>query len=239
MEITGTTKIGDIATLWPVAISVFERYGVDFFHYSDRPLAEALTDTGLSVGDILAEIERAQETRDEAGPEHTEWSTRAPANLADHISETHHGYLAEELPKLGQQLVGILLESGDDYDALYELAGEFDRLRRMIIPHLDEEERSVFPLIRQLGTAGEAPEGSLDAERLRETLDLLEQEHSSVLESMATIRGYASDCGALEEGSTECSHLFESLAAMETDVRRHIDLEREVLLPALRRLAGI
>ena len=44
MQITASTKVGDIATNIPASLSVFERYGVDFCCGGQAPLEQALSD---------------------------------------------------------------------------------------------------------------------------------------------------------------------------------------------------
>ncbi|MCJ7795327.1 MAG: DUF542 domain-containing protein [Thermoleophilia bacterium] len=246
MEITGSMRIGDIATLVPVSIPVFERYGVDFYHNGDRPLVEALTETGLSVGDILAEIERAIQAREAEDRLHADWSQSAPSTLADHIRQNHHGYLASQLPQVAAELTKVLLAWGDTNDALFEIARSFDILRRGLETHLAVEEHYVFPLLKELGKEstegmrGPTPTLSTEERRaLEDRLNLLEDEHAASLAELRAMRTHAYDFLATEDTCIDCPALFESLVALEADIQRHIQLEDEVLLPTIRRLAGL
>src|SRR5660397_110594 len=58
-DISGDTRIGDIATALPASMRIFEQYGVDFCCGGDKPLAEALQGTGLSLENVRAEIDRS------------------------------------------------------------------------------------------------------------------------------------------------------------------------------------
>jgi regulator of cell morphogenesis and NO signaling len=246
MEINGSMRIGDIATLVPVSIPVFERYGVDFYHNGDRPLVEALTETGLSVGDILAEIESAIEARETEDRLHADWSQTAPDTLADHILENHHGYLALQLPQVAVEFTKVLLAWGDANDELFEVARNFDILRRGLESHLAMEEQYVFPLLKELGQ--ESPDGmhghahSLsvkEKQTLGDRLNVLEEEHAAALGALRSMRAHASDFLATEDTCVDCPVLYEALVALEADIHRHIQLEDEVLLPTIRRLAGL
>jgi regulator of cell morphogenesis and NO signaling len=243
MQISGDTRIGDIATLVPVSIEVFERYGVDFYRNGDRPLEEALKEAGLSVGDILAEIERALEARREEDLLHAEWAENAPGTLADHIREAHHDYLRTQLPRVAEELVTTLLSWGDEHDALYGIAREFQHLRRGLESQLEEEERHVFPqLLRLSETVGRelaADDISAGGDSLAAMLDRLQREHGETLESLRVMRSLASDYRVAEDSCLECAGLYQELGAMEVDIERHIHLEDDVLIPAMRRLAGL
>lgn len=245
MDISGDTRIGDIATLVPASIEVFERYGVDFYRNGDRPLEQALGEAGLSVGDILAEIERAVGARREEELLHAEWAENAPGTLADHIREVHHDYLRSQLPRVAQELVTALLSWGDEHNELYAIGREFHHLRQGLERHLDEEERDVFPLLRRLTTQAQraiSPGPGDDmpgGKALAAVLDHLEQEHGETLETLRTIRGLALNYRVVEGSCLGCAGLYQALSALEADIERHIHLEDDVLMPAMRRLAGV
>jgi len=170
----------------------------------------------------------------------------APGTLADHIRENHRGHLASQFPRVADEFTKVLLASGDVNDELFEVARSFDILRRGLETHLAEEERYVFPLLKELGE--ERPDGTheaaptLSAEEKRtmgDRLNLLEYEHAAALDALRTMRAHASDYMATADDCVDCPALFEALVALEADIQRHIQLEDDLLLPTMRRLAGL
>lgn len=239
MDITGHTRVGDIATFVPVSIAVFERYGVDIYSKGDLPLEEALRGAGMSVGDILAEIERELQAAEEEDRLHAHLASSAPESLADHIREVHHGYLHTHLPRVGQRFVPALLAWGDSCDALFDVAREFDRMRTALLAHLADEEREVFPLVRSLAAETKDRPIKIDAAAVTEVLARAAAQHRAAEEALRTMGDLVDRCASQEGDCPECPELFKDLRALEADVQRHIHLEDDVLFPAIRRLAGV
>src|SRR5690606_20848817 len=80
------------------------------------------------------------------------------AELCDHIEETHHAYLKNELPRLSAIVAKVAAVHGDAHPELREAKTTFEELRSELEPHMFKEERILFPAIRQLEQAATAPE---------------------------------------------------------------------------------
>jgi regulator of cell morphogenesis and NO signaling len=246
MDITSETRVGHIATTVPASIEVFERYGVDFCCGGDMPLADALQGTGLSVGDILAEIEAAVAALDSEDRLHEDWSEHDPASLADHVESAHHTYLRERLPEVGGKMATVLMVHGEAHPELFELGRLFERLRRDLTAHLESEESDVFPALRSLqSTARAADEGEPDSHEgrsgtyesaLRNQLETLESEHDDAGSLLKAMRGVASNYQPPAGACATYNALYRELQALEADIHRHIHLENNVMFPAVRRL---
>ncbi|MHB0981260.1 MAG: iron-sulfur cluster repair di-iron protein [Thermoleophilia bacterium] len=233
MDITSDTRVGDIATTVPASISVFERYGVDFCCGGDSPLSEALHGTGLSVGDILAEIESAAASIQAEDRLHEDWAQSDPAALADHIEAVHHSYLRERLPSVGRKMATVLMVHSESHPELFELGRLFEQLRTEIEQHLRTEEEVVFPAVRAL--AREAPTGSAEA-GLKDWLRGLETEHDAVGALLKAMRGITSTYQTPFGACATYSALFQDLQALEADIHRHVHLENNVMFATTRRL---
>ncbi|MHB8869513.1 MAG: iron-sulfur cluster repair di-iron protein [Thermoleophilia bacterium] len=233
MNITSDTRVGDIATTIPASISVFERYGVDFCCGGDTPLSEALQGTGLSVGDILAEIESAASSIQAEDRLHEDWADRDPAALADHVEAVHHSYLRERIPAVGRKMATVLMVHGEAHPELFELGRLFEQLRLEIEEHLRTEEEVVFPAIRDL--AREVPTGSTEA-ALQNVLRNLEGEHDDVGKLLKAMRGITSSYQTPPGACATYGALFQDLQALEADIHRHVHLENNVMFSATRRL---
>jgi len=233
MNITSDTRVGDIATTIPASISVFERYGVDFCCGGDTPLSEALQGTGLSVGDILAEIESAASSIQAEDRLHEDWADRDPAALADHVEAVHHSYLRERIPAVGRKMATVLMVHGEAHPELFELGRLFEQLRLEIEEHLRTEEEVVFPAIRSL--VREVPTGSTEA-ALKDVLRNLEGEHDGVGKLLKAMRGITSSYQTPPGACATYGALFQDLQALEADIHRHVHLENNVMFSATRRL---
>jgi len=228
MDIDGTTRVGEIAACIPASIEIFERYGVDFCCHGYRPLVDALDGTGVSAGDILAEIARfSQAETDEEGP-HVDWTAASPSALADHIVETHHAYLDREMPRVGADLAKVISVHAQNHPELHEVGRVYGQLWAELEAHLRKEEADVFPRIKQLGPHDPPPAELLDL------FDQIKTEHDAAGEALHAIRGTTSNYQTPADACFTYTSLYRGLQALEADVHRHVHLENNVLIPGLR-----
>lgn len=228
MHIDGTTRVGEIAARIPASIEIFERYGVDFCCHGDRPLAVALDGTGVSAGDILAEIARFSQAETAEERPHVDWTAASPSALADHIVETHHAYLDREMPRVGADLAKVISVHAQNHPELHEVGRVYGQLRAELEAHLRKEEADVFPRIKQLGPHDAPPAELLDL------FDQIETEHDAAGEALHAIRGTTSNYQTPADACFTYNSLYRGLQALEADVHRHVHLENNVLIPGLR-----
>ncbi|MGG2973573.1 DUF542 domain-containing protein, partial [Geobacillus stearothermophilus] len=95
---TEQSLIGDIVAEIPKAADLLKAHRIDFCCGGQRPLKEAIEELGLDGEALLRELNAlyAEAQNKPAG----NWSEAPLADLVDHIINTHHRYLNEELPQL-------------------------------------------------------------------------------------------------------------------------------------------
>lgn len=236
MQITATTKVGDIATKVPASMTVFERYGVDFCCGGQRTLEEAVQERGLQVGDVLAEIERAVTAQEDEDELHQDWSLMSPAGLVDHIEQAHHSYLRNQLPRAGQEMTKVLGVHGPNHPELWEIGQIYETLRKSLEEHLVKEEQQFFPAIRELEAARNANRKteSITADRVLAGLKELEEEHDEVGGALHRLHDLTGGYKAPHDACPTYAGLYQRLLALEADIHRHVHLENNVLIPAVR-----
>jgi regulator of cell morphogenesis and NO signaling len=238
MQITSDTRVADIATHVPAALEVFERYQIDFSCGGDIPLGKAAELTGRSVGDLIAEIERAAETLRAEDNLHENWVHSRPDRLIAHIVDAHHRYLREHLPIMSEELARTLLADGDLHDELFELGRFFARLQAELVEHLRSEEAELFPSLSPLAI-GIDSHTSIEPGSREEmlagmrTAELAHERVGDLLKGMrAEVEGYS----VPPDVCPTYGPLFQHLMELEADIHRHIHLENNVLFPGMRRL---
>ena len=96
MNITGNTRVGEIASAVPSSVRVFQRHGIDFCCGGKVPLARACEQRGVSVEAWSAKSSRQPGERPmNPGTGRTSRSTRSSTYVA-----TYHDPLRDELPRL-------------------------------------------------------------------------------------------------------------------------------------------
>ena len=97
MSINVESKVGQIATEYPLATRVFARHGIDFCCGGGRPLGEVCAERGLDQATILGEIEHELATPSQS---EVRWDQAPIDDLIEHILAAYHAPLREELPRL-------------------------------------------------------------------------------------------------------------------------------------------
>jgi regulator of cell morphogenesis and NO signaling len=144
--------------------------------------------------------------------------------LVAHIVEHHHAYARRALPyivPLLSKITGFHRGRNRKLSALCDAGHE---LADALEAHCEAEERELFP---------ELLAGAPREDVVRRELDHLDRHHREVDLLLARIRWLADDYGAPEWAGRSYRVLMEELAALEDDVREHLHLERNVLIPRL------
>lgn len=220
MAVDVNRTLGELVAEQPARARVLERAGIDYCCHGDRSLSLAAAEAGLDANTLALVLDAV-----EAVPAAADGAERLqPAALAHHIVETHHRYLAAELPELDTLAVKVRGVHGERHPELAEVARLFHQLRGELEPHLAAEEAEVFPAI-EAGTDHEA----IDAGVAR-----LVAEHARAGELLAALRAAARDYAVPADACASYRSLYERLAALEADTFRHIHLENNVLFRAAR-----
>ncbi|GAB4246747.1 MAG: iron-sulfur cluster repair di-iron protein [Thermoleophilia bacterium] len=234
MQISGESRVADIAREIPASLKVFERYSVDFCCGGDKSLVEAVRGKGLSVGDLISEIERAAEAERQEDEVHADWSKYSPTGLLAHIEETHHDYLRRELPEVGAKLAKVIQVHGDNHHELFDLGRSFEQLRNNLLAHLELEEDRIFPAIRAAFPGEDyKPSGQVNGS-LVGWLEDLETDHDAVGQLLHRMREITNGYSVPQDACATYSGLYRALIELEADIHRHVHLENNILLPALR-----
>jgi regulator of cell morphogenesis and NO signaling len=155
----------------------------------------------------------------------------SPALLVDHIEQTHHVYLHEELPRLealSEKVAGV---HGARHPELVELRRHCTLLRDDLEPHMARGERVLFPMIRTLATAISPP--TFHCGSIANPISVMMREHEQTGELLESIRDLTGGHRAPEDACAGYRELYDALSAVEADIHLHIHKENNVLFPAV------
>lgn len=167
-----------------------------------------------------------------------DWEKESLTALVRFILETHHVFTLRavvSLPPLATQVRSLYaqkLPGTQRVESLvHHLAGD-------LAPHMQKEEQILFPYIESLDAAagrGPALAGSCFGS-VRNPIRMMLAEHDAAGEILDELRA-ATDGYALPPVADEAFRsLYAGLAALESDLRRHIRLENDILFPGAIRL---
>lgn len=200
--------------------AVFQRSRIDFCCRGDMSIEAAAKERGLDVEALLADLNRAIAER--KGDRSAEPRDLATPRLVAHIVSKHHEYLRNALPFVKALAAKVGRVHGDHNPKLRHLDKAVGELTDSLLPHLDEEEQDLFPLL----TAREP-----DRAEATKLLDAMVSEHLTVAKQLEQIRAASEDFRLPDWACNSYRTLFSELRQLESDVFTHVHLENHVLKP--------
>lgn len=226
--ITPDMELADIVIEKPATAQVFASRDIDYCCHGRRPLRDACEEAGLPLHDIMAELTDLDESDDavDRGPDHDDIGA-----LIGHVVSTHHTYLRRELPRLAELMDKVVAAHGQRHPEVVDVATLLRELTDDMMPHLDKEERVLFPLTIQL--LGAVEPTSFHCGKLANPLSVMLAEHDTVGELLSALRARTDAYQPPADACPTFHALYAGLADLEADVHRHVHLENNVLFPAI------
>lgn len=226
MTITPDTFVGDIATQFPSAASVFHRYGIDFCCGGRQPLRTACREAGVPVEQVIADV-RAPEA---PAPSRAIDLRDVPlTELVNHISTSYHAPLTADLDRLEALLQRVEAAHGARLPELVPpLARIVRKLARELASHTAEEENRLFPTI---GALERHDPSLLHGRALDRFLEELEDEHITVGRLLERLRSLTEGFRPPEDACATFRRLYAELDQFSATLKQHVHLENYVLFP--------
>lgn len=230
------TTVGEFVAQRPALSRLFERLGIDYCCGGKRPLAQACRERGLDPGTVFAMLEAAVAPAAPAGE--VDAASMSLTELADHIEETHHAYLKHEMPRLRHLALRVANAHGQRLPWTNQLAQVVEGFVRELQSHMMKEEQILFPMVRQIDAAEEAPEFHCGS--LANPIRVMEAEHREAGDALATMRTLTSDYTPPPDACNTFRALLDGLKQLEADMHQHVHKENNILFPrALEREAAL
>lgn len=228
----GTETIGAVVADFPGAAEVFKHYKIDFCCGGDRILAAVLQEQALESSAVLTELNQAYAAWKSIAKVETDWNTADFAILIDHIITTHHAYLKQELPAIGELTTKILRVHGAAHRELSQVHRLFHLLKLELEQHLIKEEEELFPQIIQyaVNPSAELPVSVVTL------IDTIESEHTNAGDILKELDALTGQYTAPADGCTSYRLTYQKLQELESDLFQHIHLENNILHPRLKHL---
>ncbi len=222
-------SLGALVAEQPMRAELFERLRLDYCCGGGQTLADACARRGLDPETVCRMLEALEGSRlDHRQVEGNDWRRVSIGELCDHIVVAHHDKLRAELPRIEELLATVVRVHGEDHPELHDLQRLFATIRRQLEPHLETEERVLFPACRAAETDRRPVDENLLAAH--------EQEHAATGDGLAALRELTSEYDATSALCRTHRTLLESLARFELDLHQHIHEENNILFARARAL---
>lgn len=219
-----------IVKIFPKASDLFKKNRIDFCCGGDKPLEETFREGNYNADAILSELNTTYQEWYKEDNEAIDWDTVAPAKLIDHIVETHHQYLKNELNPIGEYVTKIFrVHGGEKNPHLKDLHRAYNELKMELEEHIISEENDVFPLIKEYENN---PSEALKQQIIKANGGL-EEEHEVAGNLLKEMRVLTNDFVPPADACGSYRIAYARLAELETDTFQHIHLENNVLFEQL------
>lgn len=217
----------------PGLMRIFDKLGIDYCCGGKLSLQQACEKRGLDAETVLLTVSAMAEAGGGLNEAQTDWSKADLTSLCDHIEQTHHRYLAAELPRLQLLVDKVARVHGNNHPDLHRVRDVFTQAGTDLLEHANKEERDLFPLIRRLESGATEAAGSIAA-----LIDELEADHDGTGEALATIRRLTGDYVPPADACGSYRALLAGLEQLERDTHVHVHKENNILFPRALALDG-
>lgn len=231
-KIEGKSFVKEIVSGDHRTASVLKKYGIEYCCGGNWPLDLICETKGLDTAQVVDELRMASRTVFVPNSvRYSEWKTDF---LVDYIVNVHHNYLTKTLPVVQSGLEEFTEEHAKENPELVSIVKAFKQMADELLPHLEEEEKFIFPYIRQVAHAYEEKDAfaSLFVRTLRKPLDsFMQKEHTNTTRQLNKMRDLTNNYQAPEDSCLQHRVVFSMLKEIDNDLVQHVYLENDVLFP--------
>ena len=231
-QINGSSFVTDIVANDYRTAEVFRKYGIEYCCGGKWPLEMVCATKDIDIKILTKELEEA--TRTVHVPNSLPFNEWDIDFLADYIVHVHHHYLKKQLPEIKSTLLKFAEEHREKYQYMDELEKTFLQLYKELLPHLQQEEETIFPYIRQITHAFQSRESyaSLLVKTMRKPIEvIMNHEYEMVAGSLYRMRELTSDYTPPDRACTNHKVTYSRLKELDNDLVQHMHLENNILFP--------
>lgn len=221
--------LASIVTQHHQTVPVLEKYNLDFCCKGKRTLAEACTEKGLSIEEILKELEASSSNGKANSMPFTEMTAE---QLIGYILIHHHFYLKQSMPVIADHLTRVATKHGDRFPYMVEVLQLFLHLKNEMTMHMQKEEVILFPRIKEVESFYHFKQKkNLQTNYINGPMGVMENEHDEAGEIMYKIRQLTNSYTIPAGACTTFTVVLAELKEFEEDLHRHVHLENNILFP--------
>jgi regulator of cell morphogenesis and NO signaling len=224
--ISAETTVGELVRAVPGRARVFENLGIDYCCGGKKSLGEVCRAKNLDPATVIAKLAALDGTAESPAANPDAMGLGA---LCDHIERAHHDWLREELPRLDFMTRKVAAVHGDHEPRLHEIRHVFELFQSEIAVHTAEEERLVFPAIRQLESGSGNRAAGVAA--LRSVFAKLESEHGQAGAALEQLSALTDRYMPPEWACNTFRAMFDTLGRLQSNMHQHVHKENNVLFP--------
>ncbi|MES2330711.1 MAG: iron-sulfur cluster repair di-iron protein [Bacteroidota bacterium] len=216
-------------------IPVLEKYGLDFCCRGKKTLSEACSEKNLASAVVVKALNESVQPDNRNMP-FTEMSAE---ELISYITIHHHFYVKNNVATIFSHIDKVATKHGDRYPHMKEVSKLFQEVIEDLLPHMDKEEKILFPEIKRLAESIKTGENiDIDTKLIDMPIQVMEAEHDHAGQLLYKIRELTNEYTPPEDACTTHRICLDELRFFEQDLHQHVHLENNILFPMARRMAA-
>lgn len=213
--------VREIAGQHADSYKIFHKYGIDFCCGGKRLLSEVCAEKGIELSVIANDFTALEETP--SGQK--DWNTETLENLINHIVDTHHQYLRDDLPRLFHLTQKVASRHGERDTHLYKVLEIFVSMANELLAHIEKEERVLFPMIIEMEKTGDI------SPQIMMPILAMEAEHEEVGKALEELDRLTEHYTLKPNMCASYQALYVGLKQLDKDLKLHIHKENNILFP--------
>ena len=226
MTITAESTVRDIVLETPTAISVLERFGIDYCCGGGHTLAEACSKRDQSLAPVLNELKLQQNQSNPQG----DWRGAPLQDLVSHIVHTHHAFARTQLGLIHELATKVERRHGSTHPEVHKIGNVLAGISAELTHHFSCEEEVLFPYIEQLNES-QAQRGPSVFSSAELPIARMLKDHGQTGDELRGLREITNDYQPPSDACTTYRALYRAMEDLERDLHQHIHLENNILFP--------
>lgn len=218
--------VAEIVTENVKTSDVFKRNGIDFCCGGDINIAEVCESKGLDFNTVKHEIDSILQTPSNAH-DFNSWNL---GFLVDYIINTHHTYVKNNFDLLLEYTNKVASVHGENHPEVIQIHTLTETLVAELRPHLEKEERILFPFIKHLIEIHSKNE-KVTSPGIQSPITVMEKEHDAAGDLIKEIALVSNNFLAPEGACITYLAMYAKLEEFQNDLFQHIHLENNILFP--------
>lgn len=212
--------------------AVFLEFGIEYCCTAKWPLGTICETKNLDYEVVRKALEDS--TRTISMPATVRFEEWENDFLIDFIINVHHRYLKKSLPFIKDLLTDFAAHHQNKFPVLSKLVFIYNELEKEMLPHLEHEEKIIFPYVRQITRAhnNKEPYAGLLVRTLRKPVQhVMHQEHDSVIRYLHQMRDLTNQYTPPQGSCISHQVVFSLLHELDRDLAQHLYLENDIVFP--------
>jgi len=230
-ELSSETRVAELQDESPAMMEALMSTGI--FRSGDdasATIGDLCWNFGLNPAVMLNVLVRAQAKEAPSDVDVSELEGMTLTQVVENIETSHHAYLREALPLIGQLVGRVAQVHGDTDERLIKIRELMEKLSADLENHMLHEEEALFQIARDLDS-GDAVRPTRCGDKIGGPIACMENEHEAARLELSELRKLTDNYAEPGHACNTYRRMLAELARFDRDMVVHMHKEDKVLFP--------